>query len=84
MQYLTEIIEKSARQNKYTYSTLDFEQVQVNRLKGKLYDRVSEYYRNLINTNKATIIHGYFEDEETGLEMIHIGIYDNYTGEQIL
>ena len=84
MQYLTEIIEKSARQNKYAYSTQDFEQIQISRLKGELYDRVSEYYRNLVKNNEATMEHGYFEDEETGLEMIHVGFYDTQTGEQIL
>jgi len=81
--YNTEIIEKSARTSEFAYSTQDFEQIQKNRMLGRLYDQVSQYYRDLINNKKASLGFGYFEDEN-GVEMAHAGIFDNQTGEQIL
>jgi len=81
-EYLTEIYENPAKNSKYAYSTEDFEEVQKNRMAGKLYDQVSDYYRNLINQNKAEIVFSYVEED--GKEYAHVGIYDKIDGEQIL
>lgn len=82
-QYLAEIYQKPAKNNKYAYSTMDFEEVQKQSMAGQLYQQVSQYYRDLIDSNKASINFGYVEDDN-GNEMAHVGIYDNETGEQIL
>ena len=82
-QYLTEIYQKPAKNNKYTYSTMDFEEVQKQSMFGQLYQQVSQYYKDLIDTNKASMAFSYLEDDN-GNEMAHVGIYDNETGEQIL
>ena len=82
-QYLTEIYQKPAKHNKYAYSTMDFEQTQKQSMLGQLYQQVSQYYRDLIDSNQARISFSYLEDDN-GNEMAHVGIYDNETGEQIL
>lgn len=79
---LTEIIEKSARNNKHCYDFVNCEQAQKERVMGQLYNQVDKYYRDLINNGKAHIFAGYFD--ENGIEYIHCGIFDNETGEQIL
>lgn len=79
---LTEIIEKSARNNKHCYDFANCEQVQKERVMGQLYNKVDKYYRDLINNGKAHIFAGYFD--ENGIEYIHCGIFDSETGEQIL
>lgn len=82
VQYLTEIYQKPAKNSQYAYSSLDFEEVQKQSMLGQLYQQVSQYYRDLIDTNKASMAFGYIE--ENGKEYAHVGIYDNETGEQIL
>ena len=80
--YLTEIFQKPAKNNKYAYSTMDFEEVQKHSMLGQLYQQVSQYYKDLIDSNKASMDFGYIEED--GIEYAHVGIYDNQTGEQIL
>lgn len=79
---LTEIIEKSARNNKNCYDFVDCEKVQKERIMGKLYNQVDEYYRSLIKNGIAEIYIGYFYKND--IEYIHCGIFDKRTGEQIL
>lgn len=81
--YRTEIYQKPAKNNKYAYSTMNFEELQKQSMMSQLYDQVSQYYRDLIDSNKASIDFGYIKDDN-GNEMAHVGIYDNETGEQIL
>lgn len=81
--YNTEIFQKPAKNHKYAYSSQDFEEVQKQSMMGELYGRVSQYYRDLIDSNKASLGFSYIEDDD-GNEMAHVGIYDNETGEQIL
>lgn len=87
--YNTEIYEKAKHTNKFTeWSFKSAEDMQKDDLMSKLYDRVDEYYRNLIRDGKAFMRAGYLdgEDLEEGLEgeYLHVGIYDSETGEQIL
>ena len=72
--------------------------VQKDSLCGQLYDRVSFYYRDLINKGNAFIDYGYIKGEDLkGFPIdideskikddtvyIYVGIYDYVTGEQIL
>lgn len=83
VQYNTEIYQKPAKNSKYAFSTMDFEEVQKQSMMGELYDRVSQYYKSLIDSKQASIHFSYVEDDN-GNEMAHVGIFDNMTGEQIL
>lgn len=81
-EYLTEIFQKPAKNNKYAYSTMDFEQVQKVSMLGQLYNQVSKYYTDKIDSGEYSMSFGYIELD--GIEYAHVGIYDNETGEQIL
>lgn len=98
--YNTVIVRQKA---KSTYENVTWlksnEDMQKDNLYGQLYDRVSKYYRDLINSNKAYISHCYLkgEDIKEGFDVdidinkikdnetyIYVGIYSEETGEQIL
>lgn len=81
-EYLTEIYQKPAKNSKRAYDTQDFEQIQKDMMLAQLYAQVGSYYRNLINSGMAHMSFSYVE--ELGKEYAHVGIYDNFTGEQIL
>ena len=87
-QYLTEIIEKSARNNKYCYSTENFAEVQKNNLMGRLYDRIDKFYQDRIDKGEIYISYFYMDGEDIertpGVEYICVGLYDSETGEQVL
>lgn len=77
----TEIIEKSAKQNNQVYSTMDFAEIQKERMMGQLYSQVSDFYKKRIDNKEYNIGFGYYNEGNT--EYAHAGIWDNY-GEQIL
>lgn len=86
--YATEIYERAARQHEHAFDSVDCEQLQIDRLKGTIYDRVSKYYTDKIDSGEYSLAHGYMDGgligKKSGVEYIHVGIYDNSTGEQVL
>lgn len=78
----TEIIRKSARSNTNCYTSQDFAQIQKQQMLGQLYQQVSSYYRDKIDSKEFVLGFGYYD--ENGVEYAHVGIYDNSTGEQVL
>jgi hypothetical protein len=81
-EYLTEIYERPAKNKEHAYTMVDCEQAQKDRMLGKLYDQVDDYYRNLIKRGDAQLDFAYVE--ENGEEYALAYIYDTKTGEQIL
>lgn len=51
-EYLTEIYQKPVKNNKYAYSSQDFEQVQKNLMLGQLYQRVGKFYTDKIDSGE--------------------------------